>query len=167
VAGSPAAPGASSGLLSLSWLVALSALSLTSLSLWPGLAAPCFPFVLLLSTFLSPFCAAFLCDFLLFLLLLSVHYDFLLSRYYFPVRYDFLLSFATIFLFATIFFCLSLLFSVRYDFLLSFVTIFCLFYDFLSYFDCDLPLSFLFEFVFLRSPLFRAGFPSFGTRKLG
>jgi hypothetical protein len=97
---------AGSGLLSLSWLVALSALSLTSHSLWPGLAASCFLFVVL---FLLLFVSPSICVSLSPLLSAS-----LCLPFYLRSRCHYLLSFSLVFC------CLSLLYSVRYDFLLSF-----------------------------------------------
>ena len=106
---------AGSGLLSLSWLVALSALSLTSHSLWPGLAASCFLFVVLfLLLFVSPsICvslplfAVFLSGFLLSFAALFCSLRFSSVLLLFSFRYDFLLSFYY-FRFAMIFFCLYL-----------------------------------------------------------
>jgi hypothetical protein len=167
---------AGSGLLSLSWLVALSALSLTSHSLWPGLAASCFLFVVLflllfvspsicvslsplLSAFSLPLFAVFLSGFLLSFAALFCSLRFSSVLLLFSFRYDFLLSFYY-FRFAMIFFCLSLrspIFFLRssiFLFLRSSIFFPC---DLLFSFSCDLPFSFpaIFYFPF---PGFRAGF---------
>ena len=141
---------AGSGLLSLSWLVALSALSLTSHSLWPGLAASCFLFVVLfLLLFVSPSICVSLSP-LLSALSLPLFAVFLSG---------FLLSFAALFC-SLRFSSVLLLFSFRYDFLLSFSAI--------SYF-----LPAIFHFLSLRSSIFlflvsvRAFTWLWGSRKLG
>jgi hypothetical protein len=152
---------AGSGLLSLSWLVALSALSLTSHSLWPGLAASCFLFVVLflllfvspsicvslsplLSAFSLPLFAVFLSGFLLSFAALFCSLRFSSVLLLFSFRYDFLLSFYY-FRFAMIFFCLSLrspIFFLRssiFLFLRSSIFFPC---DLLFSFSCDLLFSF-------------------------
>jgi hypothetical protein len=130
---------AGSGLLSLSWLVALSALSLTSHSLWPGLAASCFLFVVLfLLLFVSPSICVSLSP-LLSALSLPLFAVFLSG---------FLLSFAALFC-SLRFSSVLLLFSFRYDFLLSFSAI-SYFLSAIFYF----PFPAIFHFLSLRSSSF-------------
>jgi hypothetical protein len=157
VVGSPAAPGAGSGLLSCSWLVALCSVSDVTLSLaWAG-------------CFLLPLCGLFLLSFVSpsICALTAVIFCFLVSAVF---QYYFLL--------ATIFFCSStifvslrfssvlLLFSFRYGFLLSFSAIShflfpaIFYFPFPAIFYLSFPaifyLSFpaLFCFLFLRPSIY-------------
>ena len=149
VVGSPAAPGAGSGLLSCSWLVALCSVSDVTLSLaWAG-------------CFLLPLCGLFLLFFVSpsICALTAVIFCFLVSAVF---QYYFLL--------ATIFFCSStifvslrfssvlLLFSFRYGFLLSFSAISHFLFPAIFYlsFPAIFYLSFpaLFCFLFLRPSIY-------------
>jgi hypothetical protein len=169
VVGSPAAPGAGSGLLSCSWLVALCSVSDVTLSLaWAGcfLLPLCGLFLLF---FVSPsicaltavifryllwcplFSSTIFCSlrFSSVLLLFSFRYDFLLSFYYFR--------------FATVFFCPSLRspisFSLRSSIFLFLRSSICLFlrssiYPFLRssvFFSCDLLFIFSCDLLFFFS----------------
>jgi hypothetical protein len=184
VVGSPAAPGAGSGLLSCSWLVALCSVSDVTLSLaWAGcfLLPLCGLFLLF---FVSPsicaltaviFCFPLWCPLFSSTVFCSLRFSSVLLLFSF--RYDFLLSFYY-FRFATVFFCPSLRSSIFlflrssiYPFLRSSVFFSCdlLFIfscDLLFFFSCDLLFSFPVGFSgFLVSV--RGFFLAFGVRKLG
>ena len=184
---------AGSGLLSLSWLVALSALSLTSHSLWPGLAASCFLFVVFFCFSLSPLLSA-----LSLRSSSAFHYGVRCFPVLFSARYDFLLFFYY-FRFATIFFCPSTIFvSLRFSSVLLCDLPFPFPCDLLFVFSCDLlfilscallfsfpatfylsfPAIFYFSFPAIFYLSFPAGFSgflvsvrgfflAFGVRKLG
>jgi hypothetical protein len=132
VVGSPAAPGAGSGLLSCSWLVALCSVSDVTLSLaWAG-------------CFLLPLCGLFLLSFVSpsICALTAVIFCFLVSAVF---QYYFLL--------ATIFFCSSTIFvSLRFSSVLL-----C---DLPFPFPCDLLFSFSCVLLFILSCALLFSFPA-------
>ena len=145
VVGSPAAPGAGSGLLSCSWLVALCSV-LTSRSLWPRLAASCFLFVVFFCFPLSPLLSA-----LSLRSSSAFHYGVRCFPVLFPARYDFLLFFYY-FRFATIFFCPSTIFvSLRFSSVLLCDLPFPFPCDLLFSFSCDLLFVFSCDLLFIFS----------------
>jgi hypothetical protein len=163
----------------------LSALSLTSHSLWPGLAASCFLFVVFFCFSLSPLLSA-----LSLRSSSAFHYGVRCFPVLFSARYDFLLFFYY-FRFATIFFCPSTIFvSLRFSsvllcdlpfpfpaiFYFSFPAIFYLSFPAIFYFS--FPAIFYFSFPAIFCFSFPAGFSgflvsvrgfflAFGVRKLG
>jgi len=169
VVGSPAAPGAGSGLLSCSWLVALCSVSDVTLSLaWAGcfLLPLCGLFLLF---FVSPsicaltaviFCFPLWCPLFSSTIFCSLRFSSVLLLFSF--RYDFLLSFYY-FRFATVFFCPSLRspisFSLRSSIFLFLRSSICLFlrssiYPFLRssvFFSCDLLFIFSCDLLFFFS----------------
>jgi hypothetical protein len=192
VVGSPAAPGAGSGLLSCSWLVALCSVSDVTLSLaWAGcfLLPLCGLFLL---SFVSPsicaltaviFCFPLWCPLFSSTIFCSLRFSSVLLLFSF--RYDFLLSFYY-FRFATVFFCPSLRspisFSLRSSIFLFLRSSICLFlrssiYPFLRssvFFSCDLLFIFSCDLLFSFPVGFsgflvsvRGFFLAFGVRKLG
>jgi hypothetical protein len=171
----------------------LSALSLTSHSLWPGLAASCFLFVVFFCFSLSPLLSA-----LSLRSSSAFHYGVRCFPVLFSARYDFLLFFYY-FRFATIFFCPSTIFvSLRFSSVLLCDLPFPFPCDLLFVFSCDLlfilscallfsfpatfylsfPAIFYFSFPAIFYLSFPAGFSgflvsvrgfflAFGVRKLG
>jgi hypothetical protein len=144
----------------------LSALSLTSHSLWPGLAASCFLFVVFFCFSLSPLLSA-----LSLRSSSAFHYGVRCFPVLFSARYDFLLFFYY-FRFATIFFCPSLRspisFSLRSSISLFLRSSICLFlrssiYPFLRSsvsFPATFSLSFPAIFYFSFPAIFYLSFPA-------
>jgi hypothetical protein len=140
VVGSPAAPGAGSGLLSCSWLVALCSVSDVTLSLaWAG-------------CFLLPLCGLFLLSFVSpsICALTAVIFCFLVSAVF---QYYFLL--------ATIFFCSSTIFvSLRFSSVLLCDLPFPFPCDLLFSFSCDLLFVFSCDLLFILSCALLFSFPA-------
>jgi hypothetical protein len=133
----------------------LSALSLTSHSLWPGLAASCFLFVVFFCFSLSPLLSA-----LSLRSSSAFHYGVRCFPVLFSARYDFLLFFYY-FRFATIFFCPSTIFvSLRFSSVLLCDLPFPFPCDLLFSFSCDLLFVFSCDLLFILSCALLFSFPA-------